>query len=153
MKKISKRIVTLLIVAVMLVGSTVSALASGSNDVRTYSWLQKTNPTFEEPCGTIDMSKDTVLIFQGVATSSKEGTFKVKLQKKGFLGIWGDTNNVYTVAQHHDQTYDTENKHNVTGQFFRLHWNIHEKGEYRVVLYNPTEPQVCGLSSVILYGQ
>ena len=152
MKKISKRIVTLLIVAVMLVGSTVSALASGSNDVRTYSWLQKTNPTIEEPCGTIDMSKDTVLIFQGVATSSKEGTFKVKLQKKGFLGIWGDTNNVYTVAQHHDQTYDTENKHNVTGQFFRLHWNIHEKGEYRVVLYNPTEPQVCGLSSVKLYG-
>lgn len=153
LKKISKKIIAVCVMMTMLVLSTIPAFASGSNDVRTYSWLQATKPTFEEPCGTISAGNGDTLIFQGIATSSQSGTFNVRLQKKGVFGIWNDTNNVYTVRQHHDQTYDTINNHYVTGQFYRLYWNIHENGTYRVVLYNPSAPQVCGLSQTIFYIQ
>lgn len=153
LRKISKKLVVMLIMAVMLVCSAVPAFAAGS----TYSWLQATKPTLEGPCGTIKVTdySDTekTLIFQGVATSSEAGEFYVKLQKQGFLGIWSDTNNVYKVKQHHNQTYDTVNNRYVTGQFFRLYWNLHENGTYRVVLYGATKPQVCGISEALFYVQ
>lgn len=85
LKKISKKIIAVCVMMTMLVLSTIPAFASGSNDVRTYSWLQATKPTFEEPCGTISAGNGDTLIFQGIATSSQSGTFNVRLQKKGCL--------------------------------------------------------------------
>ncbi len=128
---------------------TTSVFAAGG----TYSWLQGTKPELTDSNWEIQASKGKTIIFQGVATSSNTGSFKVKLQRKNIFGVWIDERNIYTVSQHSKRSYDSVNKRYVIGQFYRLYWNTEYSTRYRVVLYEPTNPQVCGLTEVLFYIQ
>ncbi len=151
LNRAARRILTIVLIAAVLASLSISAFAS-TDGTRTYSWLQATKPTVNGLCGTLSVDDDNTVILQGVATSSESGQFSVKLQKQ--VGIfWFDVGNIYAVQQHHDRTYDTVNKKYVIGQFFRLYWNISSKASYRVVLYSPTNPQVCGLTEMRFYIQ
>jgi|GEM_PF-6635149 len=117
---------------------------------KTIAWQQGTSRTIYTSSSKFSNSNN--IVFEGVATSSESGSFKVTLQKKNIFGVWKDTSNVYTVKQHHNQTYSTTAKTMVTGQFFKLYWPG-GSGTYRLKMSNPTVPQQTALSSLKFYTQ
>lgn len=149
---IKKKVLSIIAVmcAMMCLVCGITAHAAGPV---TFSWLQSVNPTVYAMDSTY-LSPDSAIVCDGVATSSEYGTFNLKLQKKGFLGIWSDVGGtVYTVSQHSNQTYSARLGTYVTGQYFKVQWSVTGSGDYRVCFCNPSNPQVTGIQYLYLYSK
>ncbi len=146
MKKILAAFISVGMVLCLM--SAITAFALGPTNI---TWLQGSSPS--TAVQSIYANTNAIITFEGVATSSSSGSFKVKLQYKNWLGNWTDdtNNNIYTVQQHSNQTYNSRTGHYVTGQYFKLLWTSHGNHDYRVVLYDPSNPQVTYLQDIYLY--
>lgn len=152
-KGIGKRLLATLLAMMMLCATvTTTAFAKSIND---FVWLQ--GPTSKYTINLGEMSPGSNINTSGiqfffVATSSERGTFEVVLQHKGFLGIWQNVGNRYTCNQNHDHLYDPRNGGYVEGQPSQLVWSTNQTGEYRIILENPSAPQVTSFSRVEVWA-
>lgn len=117
----------------------------------TITWIQGTSPTATVQSTYANTNAN--ITFEGIAISPSPGTFQVRLQYKNAFGSWVDdtNNNTYTISQNSNQSYNLRTGQYVTGQYFRKVWVSHGNHDYRVVLYNPSNPQVTTLQDLYLY--
>lgn len=148
MKQFQKFCVTLMFM-VLVYFSTVPVYASLANE--SFVWYQSVGRKFVYS----DFIGRNEILFEGVATSPNYGTFKVELQRKLFLNVWYRVPNsyVYTVSQHSNQTLNLRTQQYVYGQYFVLRWYVGEtqRKSYRVVLQQPTAPQVTVFTQVYFF--
>ena len=148
MKKI--RLLSILVVICLTLSTVCGITASAAVGPLTTNWFQTTYPT--KSIESTYASNGQTVIFEGVATSPASGTFKAKLQYKNVFGSWvDDSNTVYTIQQHSNQTYSTRLGQYVTGQYFKVYWSVNKSKDFRVLLYDPTNPQATALQYVYLY--
>lgn len=132
-----------------------------------YSWNQGQQVVYYKPGNdypVIASAGDTV-IFEGVAYGSSTGNFGVYIESKGI----NDPNSSYTVESSMSwryvtpttgTSYNTSTGQTVSGQYFRLYWNIPNDiwhwtpKTYRVVLNKlGSNTQIVYLNSTWFYKQ
>lgn len=136
---------------VSLIFCAVVAVAVYAKDLDNFEWKQGINPSLTREIGNMSPGNNintSGVKFYCVATSSEDGTFKIKLQRQGFLWIWQDVGATYTCSQTSAVKYDTRNNTYVEGQPNLLTWSTTEPGLYRIVLSDASMPQFTMFTAV-----
>lgn len=153
-KKLGKCLLTLMLVLLVCAPVTMTAFANTA-DARLHfwsriEWMQSLGQK-EIALGNVvppsNINTSGIRVY-GIACSSNYGEFKVILQKQGAFGLWFQHGNTYTVQQHSQIRYDPRSNTNVNGQPFCCTWSTNEKGNYRIVMFEPTQKQQTALLNV-----
>lgn len=152
-RKSVKRAFAILIAVMLIIAMGTVAFATSIND---FYWYQATGAKYVN-LGQLSVSSspNSGISYYFVATSPSDGQFRVVLQRnEPFLGIFDNWVNVdgdagyRTASQTSSQKYDPRNGGYVYGQPNLFTWLTNTSGQYRIVMDNPTNPQVTVFTRV-----
>lgn len=100
------------------------------------TWNQVSYPAYV--IADFNATRGQTVSYSLVANARLSSNFKVKLQKKGFAGIWSNTGSIWTFNQHSGGAYNS------------AVWPVESNGEYRIVMEDCNDRQEVGLSRINL---
>lgn len=140
-----------LMLSFVLFSGTVFAATTGSTD-----WNQNANKSINwgESHFTPTSNPNTgSIILSGVASSSSNSTFTVKLYcRSGWL--YSQLGNTYTITSDSARRFDPTTNRYVNGQPFRLVWPASVEADYKIVFtYASGDKQTVRLSDLNFYAK
>lgn len=153
-KKLGKRVLALVTAVMVCMSITVTAYANTADArIKFWSRIEWKQTLKQKEIGLDYVTPPTNINtsgirLHGIACSPNYGQFNVILQKQGFLGQWFQHGNTYTVQQDSEYTYDPWSGTYVNGHPFSCSWPTNEPGNYRIVMFSPTNAQQISLLNV-----